>query len=138
MPEVMKMIAEKGKEIQESVDKILEEPQKARLRELSLQARGPQALEDEEVAAALKLTDEQKKQLEAIREEGNAAMQEAFSSLRSGGGDQGEIRKKMAKLRNDLSEKALSALTPEQKEQFEKMKGEKFEFPSGRGGGFPF
>jgi len=138
MPEVMKMIADKGKEVQENVDKILEEVQKARLKELSLQARGPQALEDEEIATALKITAEQKTKLEAIREEGNAAMEAAIQGLRAGGGDQGEIREKMSKLRKELSDKALAILTPEQTEQFNKLKGAEFKFPSGRGGGLPF
>ena len=35
----------------------------------------------------------------------------------------------MAKLRKELSDKALAVLTPEQREQFDKMKGEKFDFP---------
>jgi DNA-binding MarR family transcriptional regulator len=135
MPEVMKMIAEKGTEIQGKVDAILDDQQKARLKELSVQARGPQALEDEEISKALKITDEQKKKLEEIREEGNAAMQEAMTSLRAGGGDQGKMREKMGAMRKELSDKALAVLTPEQKEQFEKLKGKEFKFPTGRGGG---
>jgi Spy/CpxP family protein refolding chaperone len=138
MPEVMEMIAEKGKEIQEKVDKILEDQQKARLKELSLQARGAAALEDDELAAELKISDEQKAKLSAIREEGNEAMQKAFEELRAGGGDQGEMREKMAKFRKELSDKALAVLTPEQTEEFNKMKGAEFKFPSGRGGGFGF
>lgn len=135
MPEIMKMVDEKGKEIQGKVDGILDDQQKARLKELSVQARGPQALEDEEISAALKINDEQKKKLEEIREEGNTKMQEAFTSARAGGGDQGKIREKMAAMRKELSDKALAVLTPEQKEQFEKLKGKEFKFPAGRGGG---
>jgi hypothetical protein len=135
MPEVMQMIADKGKEIQEKVDKILADEQKTRLKELSVQARGPQALEDEEIAATLKLTDEQKKSLETIREEGNAAIQEAFTALRAEGGDQGKMREKMGEMRKQLSDKALAVLTPEQREQFDKLKGKEFKFPTGRGGG---
>lgn len=139
MPEVMEMIAERGKESQEKVDKILKDEQKSRLKELSLQARGAQALEDDEVAGALKLSDEQKEKLAAIREEGNAAMQEAFGKLRAGGGAQGEIREKMGKLRTELTDKALAVLTDEQREQFDKMKGAEFKFPQNRGGGgLPF
>lgn len=138
MPEVLQMISDKGEEIKEKVDNILEDEQEARLVELSLQARGAQALEDDEVAAALKLGDDQKKKLEEIREEGNAAMQEAFQKLRADGGDQGDIREKMSKLRDELSEKAFAILTPEQREQFDKMKGAEFKFPPRRGGGLPF
>jgi hypothetical protein len=136
MPEIMKMVEEKGKEFQAKVEDVLDKTQMARLKELSLQARGAQALEDEEVVSALKLTDDQKTKLVDIREEGNAAIQEAFQSLRAGGGDQSEIRKKMGDLRKQLSEKALAVLTDPQRQQFDKMKGAEFKFPQGRG--FPF
>jgi hypothetical protein len=136
MAEVIKMVADKGKEVQAKVDEILNDSQTERLKQLSLQSRGAQALEDDEVVAALAISDEQKQKLANIREEGNQAMQEAFQKLRGGGGDQGDIRKKMTELRNKLSEKALAVLTPDQLKQFEKMKGKKFDFPPGRG--FPF
>ncbi len=136
MPEVMKMIADKGTEAQNKVDEILDDSQTERLKELSLQSRGARALEDDEVIAALKITDEQKEELADVREEGSQAMQETFRKLRGGGGDQGDIREKMAELRNKLSEKALAVLAPDQREQFEKMQGAKFDFPPRRG--FPF
>lgn len=138
MPEVMKMIEEKGNDIQEKVDSILKDEQKSRLKELSLQARGAAGLEDEEVAKALELSDDQKKKLADIREEGNAAIQEAMQNLRAGGGAQGEIREKMGKLREELSEKALAVLTDNQREKLAKMKGAEFKFPQQRGGGLPF
>jgi hypothetical protein len=138
MPEIIKMIGEKGKEVQTKVDKVLDAKQVARMKELSIQSRGATALEDEEIVAALKIDDAQQKKLAELREEGNAAMQEAIEGLRAGGGDQGEIRKKIGELRKSLSEKALAALTPAQREQFDKLKGAEFKFPQGGGRGFPF
>jgi hypothetical protein len=136
MADIVKMVAEKGEQVKQQVDSMLDAGQRERLIELSLQQRGAQALEDDEVVAALKISDEQKQKLADIREEGTQAMQEAFQKLRAGGGDQGDIRKKMMELRNSLSEKALAVLTEPQRQQFEKMKGAKFDFPPGRG--FPF
>jgi DNA-binding MarR family transcriptional regulator len=135
MPELMKMVGDKGKEIQEKVDKVLDQKQLARMKELSLQSRGAAALEDEEVAAALKISDDQKVKLVAVREEGNKKMEEAMAALRGGGGggDAGEIRKKMMDMRKELGDKALAVLSSEQREQFEKMKGAKFTFPPQRG-----
>ena len=135
MPELMKMVAEKGKDIQQKVDKVLDQKQQARMKELSLQSRGAGALEDEEVAAALKISDDQKTKLVAIREEGNKKMEEAMSALRGGGGggDAGDIRQKMMDMRKELGDKALAVLSPQQREQFEKMKGAKFTFPPQRG-----
>jgi hypothetical protein len=136
MPELMKLLSEKGKEVQGKVDAILDKKQAGRLKELSVQARGAQALEDEEVVAALTISDEQQKKLADIREEGNNAMQAVLQKLREGGGDQGEIRKKMGELRKQLGDKALAVLSPEQVKLFDKLKGAEFEFPPGRG--FPF
>lgn len=135
MPELMKMVGDKGKEIQEQVDKVLDQKQLARMKELSLQSRGAAALEDDEVAATLKISDDQKVKLVAVREEGNKKMEEAMAALRGGGGggDAGDMRKKMMDMRKELGDKALAVLSPEQKEQFEKMKGAKFTFPPQRG-----
>lgn len=133
MPELMKMIGEKGSVVQEKVDKMLDDKQKARLKELSLQNRGATALEDDEVITALKITDEQKQKLADVREEGNKLLEQAMQALRSGGGDIGEARRKMGAMRKELTDKALAVLTPEQLKQFEKLKGTKFDFPPQRG-----
>lgn len=133
MPELMKMVGEKGKEMQGKVDKILDAKQTGRMKELSLQSRGAQALEDDEVSATLKITDDQKGKLVAIREEGGKQMEEAMQSLRGGGGDAGEIRQKIMAMRKELGDKAIAVLTSAQREQFDKMKGAKFDFPPQRG-----
>ena len=62
-PDLMKMMTEKGKELQAKVDKILNAKQQRGIKELSIQRRDAEALEDEEVLAALKLSDDQKKKL---------------------------------------------------------------------------
>jgi hypothetical protein len=136
MPELMKMVGEKGKDMQEKVDKVLEPKQIARMKELSLQSRGATALEDEEVIAALKINDEQKQKLIAVRDEGAKKMEEAMQSLRGGGGDAGEIRQKIMGMQKELGDKALAVLSDAQREQFETMKGAKFNFPPRRGPGF--
>jgi len=136
MPELMKMIGEKGAAMQEKIDKLLDAKQLARMKELSLQSRGAQALEDDELAAKLKITDEQKAKLADIREEGNKLIEQAMQSLRGGGGDAGEMRKKMGAMRKELTDKAMAVLTPEQTKEFDKLKGAKFEFPPQRGFGF--
>jgi len=118
------------------VDKILDKKQVGRMKELSLQQRGADALEDEEIAAALKLTDDQKKALVKVREDSAEKQNEIIKSLTEGGGDQGEIREKVGALRKELNEKAMAVLTSAQKESFEKLKGAKFDLPKGRG--FPF
>ena len=136
LPELMKTVGEKAKDLQEKVDKTLNPKQQARMKELSLQQRGVEALNDDEVIGALNLSDDQKTKLSAIREEAAAKQEEMMNSLFSGGGgDAGALRTKLAAFRKELGEKALAVLTDAQREQFEKMKGAKFNFPQG-GRGF--
>jgi hypothetical protein len=133
---VMKMVTEEAKNLQVQVDEILDDKQTARMKELSLQRRNVEALEDKEVAESLKLTEEQGKKLIDIRNEAadkqDAIIQEAIKS----GGDRSKIREKIEELRKELGDKALAVLTTEQREQFDKMKGAKFNFPRQRGFGF--
>ena len=138
MPNLMKMMNEKGKELQGKVDKLLKPEQATRMKELSLQRRGMQALQDDEVMAALKLSDDQKKQLAEIRETAAKAQEEVMKALIAGGGgaDRTAIQGKMEAMRKELGDKALAVLTSEQRETFEKMKGTKFDFPQTRGLGF--
>ena len=44
-----------------------------------------------------------------------------------------KMRQKIMAMRKELGDKALAVLTPEQREQFDKMKGAKFDFPPQRG-----
>jgi len=132
LPSLLKMMTEKGKELQTKVDKVLNPKQTTRMKELSIQQRGAEAFEDDDVVAALKLSDEQKKKLTAIRDEAADKQQEIVKALTSGGGgDGGAIREKMQALRKELGDKAMAVLTDQQREAFEKMKGTKFDFPMG-------
>lgn len=137
MPGLIKMMTEKGKELQGKVDKILDAKQNARMKELSLQQRGPAAFEDEAILTALKITEDQKNKLIAIRDEAAAKQQEIMAAV-AAGGDRQAIGEKVRALQKELGEKALAVLTAEQNAAFEKMKGVEFKFPQGgrRGGLF--
>ncbi len=137
LPNVMKMITARGKELQEKVDKVLDAKQLTRLKQLSIQRRNMGALEDEEVLAVLKLSDDQKQKLLAIRD-GAATRQDEIikEAIAAGGGDRQAIRGKIEAMQKELGQKALDILTAEQREQFEQLKGAKFDFPPQRGPGF--
>ncbi len=134
LPNVMEMVTESAKELQTQVDEILDDEQTARMNELSLQRRGVDALDDEKVIEALKVTDDQKKQLAAIRDEAGAEQEEI---IKNGlGGDRNELRQKIQALQKETGDKALAVLTTEQRDAFKKLKGAKFDFPRQRGFGF--
>jgi len=118
----------------EKVAGILNDKQKARLKEIGLQQRGPSALTDKEVAEALKLTDDQVNKLKEIADAMQKDMQEAFQSAGQGG-DRTAVREKATKIRKDSTDKMLAVLSDEQKASYEKMLGAKIDLPQGAGFG---
>jgi len=118
----------------EKVAGILNDKQKARLKEIGLQQRGPLALTDKEVAEAIKLTDDQVNKLKEIADAMQKDMQEAFQSAGQGG-DRTAVREKATKIRKDSTDKMLAVLSDEQKASYEKMLGAKIDLPQGAGFG---
>ncbi len=69
-----------------------------------------------------------------IAKDAQAKRSELLGSMRDASQEQRqEALAKFRKIRADTDEKALGLLTAEQKEAFEKMKGEKVELPTPRG-----
>ena len=125
------------------LNEVLLPHQMERVKELAVQRLGLMALGDPEVQEKLKITDEQKEKMKAVRESMMTSAREMFGnreSLRDMDEDarrkrMEEMREKFGKLRSEVEGKALDILTSEQKGALEKMKGKKFEFPEGAGFG---
>ncbi|MFC1758025.1 hypothetical protein ACFL2H_04560 [Planctomycetota bacterium] len=99
----------------------MDDAQKKRLTEVFVQVNGMNSLRDKEVAAALKITDEQKKGLTEVQ----AKNREAAQGLRDLSADERqEAREKMTK---EANERFMAVLTGEQKETFGKLKGKAIE-----------
>jgi hypothetical protein len=118
---------EKTKAAWEKCERILTSEQVDRVKQISRQARGVSSLDDEDVALALKLTDDQKKQLESIRD---ATQQEIRSAFRPGD-DREAAAKKVAEIQKASDAKQMAVLTDEQKKEFKRLQGEKIELPEG-------
>ena len=99
--------------------------QSKRLKQITLQQGGILgAVQNEETAKALKITDDQKTSLKEMGE----AMMKDMQELRSGGGrPTPETTKKIAALRKEVSDKAVGTLTDEQKTMWKEMTGKAFE-----------
>lgn len=113
---------------------VLDEAQNARLLGIWVQRVGPEALANETVAAKIALTDEQKSQLAALREEQRQAFaprgerpQPAEGERPRGDGENPFAR--FAEQRREAEEKAMALLTDDQKAQLEEIKGTAVEFP---------
>jgi hypothetical protein len=113
-----------GKEVLKKVQAVLLPHQMDRLQEIFIQVRGTDALSDAEIAKQLAITEEQKGKLEAVRDE---IRQKMFQGGQGGQQDREAAMARFAALRKEREEKSLAVLTSTQKEQFEKMKGEKFD-----------
>ncbi|NQU19858.1 MAG: hypothetical protein HQ567_01140 [Candidatus Nealsonbacteria bacterium] len=123
------------KKAREALREIVPREKMMRLYQIRMQVRAVgDSLASTYIAGRLKLTDEQKAKLAQIGKDSQAKRSELYGSLRDASEEKRrEAYTKVRKMRSDADEKALGLLTAEQKEAFEKMKGEKFEMPS-RGG----
>jgi Spy/CpxP family protein refolding chaperone len=110
-----------AKDNEKVVKDILKPDQVKRLKQISLQQRGLQAVNDPEVATALNLTEEQKAKVKSMQEENRTAARD----LRQGG-NRDEARTKLQEMRKANEEKIQTLLTSEQKAKWKELTGEPF------------
>jgi Spy/CpxP family protein refolding chaperone len=121
-----------GEETEKELAGVLKPEQSKRLKQISLQQRGSQALSDEEVQKTLKLTDDQKDKIKTLNEDAGKEMRELFQNAQ---GNFREAQEKVAALRKETMEKVVALLTDDQKKTWKEMTGEPFEVRfEGRGG----
>ncbi|MFH1921935.1 MAG: hypothetical protein ABIP48_18875 [Planctomycetota bacterium] len=115
--------------VREQLRDVLEREQMMRLYQIRMQVRAVvDSLASRYVAGRLELTEEQKEKLAEINKDLQTRQSELYGTMRDATDEQrSEAFQKLREIRNDAGEKALGVLTAEQKESFEKMKGEKVE-----------
>jgi RNA polymerase sigma factor (sigma-70 family) len=142
-----KKFEELHEDAEKSVDDVLTRAQAKRLREISLQQRGGHALSDPDTAEILKLTDDQREQIETIRTEAakelqSIAMKEmqglmkiegnpfdfqkAFEKMDKGRKVSDKLAKKSDELSKSTSKKLLEVLNTEQKDAWKQLLGKPF------------
>jgi hypothetical protein len=121
--------------VREQLRDVIEREQMMRLYQIRMQVRAiVDSLSNEYVARRLELNEEQQKKVTEIRNRTQEKQWELYGAMRNAGDDQqSEVIQKFRDLRSAAADEALAVLTAEQKEAFEKMKGEKFEFEYQRG-----
>jgi Spy/CpxP family protein refolding chaperone len=123
--EARKKLEEARQATEKAVAEILKPEQLKRVKQISLQQQGARALNNPDVATALKLSDVQKEKLKSIRGEAQTAR-----GQRGQGGQRGqrseEERKKQEEARKATNEKLMNVLTAEQKTKWKEMTGEPF------------
>jgi len=128
---------ERGREERAKLAEILLPQQIKRLNEIFVQQNGASALQDEEIAKELGISDAQKAKLAEVRQanqEATFAQMRDLSQL-----DDNARRAKFEEIRKTNDAKLVAVLTPDQQKKFEEMKGKPFDMPQnagfGRGGG---
>jgi len=102
-----------------SMDEMLDDAQKKRLKKLLLQANGASELSKKEVRDALGITKAQQNKITEIRQANAKARHDALA------GFDGDRMAKVLELQREADAKLLEVLTDEQRKQFEAMQGEK-------------
>lgn len=123
------------KKIDQEVNKLLDEKQRDRLKQLGLQTQGMMAVGQAKVADELGLQEEQRDIIKHILQEHGQKTKDLLTQLREEGNlDPQSFGERMRKQR-EATEKDLGLiLTDEQKEKWSKMTGPKFDFGLGFGG----
>ncbi|MGH7170567.1 MAG: hypothetical protein ACRELG_09850 [Gemmataceae bacterium] len=117
--ERVKKVREQREATQKAVAGILKPAQLKRVKQISLQQMGAFALSTEEVAKALKITDDQKGKIREI--------QTKASEERRALGRGEESRAKREELRKATNEKVMGVLTAEQKTKLKEQQGKPFD-----------
>jgi hypothetical protein len=121
--ERMKKAMELFQEAEKSVLAVLTPTQAKRMRQIALQQQHlVRAIESPEVAKELQLSEEQTKQVRAIRESSTKEM----SKLSEDAKNREEVREKTAALTKATEEKLLKVLTEEQRTKWKELLGEPF------------
>lgn len=115
-------------EIQKSLATILKPDQLKRFNQISTQTAGVQAFATPRVQEALKLTDDQKTKVREISQELMQSQRELFQGLQNASQEERqEAMKKMTEMRKSALEKALAALTADQRTAWKDLTGEPYE-----------
>ncbi len=125
---VGELMKQAGDDAEKAAPDILKADQLKRLKQLEVQRGGLEAFSREDVQAALKLTDKQKKDIDEAKTE---LEKDATDMLKDAQGDREKMAdaiKKVMALRKDAVDRAVDGLTDDQKKEWKELTGEKFEF----------
>lgn len=115
----------KTAELQKASDKaiagVLKPDQVKRLKQIGAQLAGPTS--SPELEKELKITADQKSQIEAVAAEGFGGIRELFGEIQS---DPSGAAKKVTALLKDVTDKSVKTLTPDQQKKWKELTGESF------------
>ena len=126
---------ELGKQFDAKVDKVLDEKQMKRLKELQIQREGAAAFARPEVVAKLALTDDQKAAIKKIQDDARAQARAAFDPNATAEERQAAMTK-MQESRAKVLKDIMAVLNDDQLTGWTELTGKEFKFPQNGFGGF--
>jgi hypothetical protein len=115
-------LASVEKLVKTTADKELNAAQRARLRQIDRQVRGPGAFAEPAVQKALQLTDDQKKAAAELAERAAAQAERYLDEL--GGDDEDKVKADAIAFRKDSAKQFAAALTADQRDLWKSLLGE--------------
>jgi hypothetical protein len=124
-------------EVLVAISKVLNEKQLKRFKQIDLQQRGNRAFADATIQTALKISDEQKKNIASILEDATKDINEAKGKGGFGGFGKGG-NEKVEKINAETKDKILTVLTKTQRKEWREMVGDELKLTTGFGAGGGF
>lgn len=125
---MQKVIGDMMKESEKKVNDVLDDPQEKRLKELSIQRQGNNAITDPAVQKELGLSDAQKTKISDLQKKQQEAMQSTMEKMRNGEIDREQIQDIMTKNRKIMNDELGKILTTDQANKLKTMGGAAFKF----------
>jgi hypothetical protein len=132
MAELRTKTEEIGKQSNAKLEKVLDEKQMKRLKQLQLQREGAAAFARPAISTKLALTDDQKEKIKTIMEEARTQARGAFNPDASPEERQAALAKMQQSRAKSLKD-ILATLNKDQSASWTELTGKEFKFPQGRG-----
>src|ERR1700720_508008 len=114
----------------QEVSSILNPDQLNRLKQILLQVNGADALQDKEVAKQVGITPEESAKIQKLQAQTNSILRQSLGMPKSGGPTQPQMLganiETADKINNHAQDQYLGALTPEQKQKLDQLRGAPF------------
>jgi hypothetical protein len=118
----------------DELGKILDPGDLRRLRQIAMQMADFQAFTTEDVRQTLKLTPEQQSEMKSVVRAGNDEMRDLIAAANVSAGDMEAMWKVSKPARRKAMQQAMAVLTPEQRQTWQSLVGEEFDFSLERPG----
>ena len=116
-----------AKDTRQQLRQLLKPEQQTRLDQIALQMQGQRVWQDQAIIKKLKISDQQQQQFQEIEQAAVEKRKQLFQDRRAGSVDRAKYAEKLKEISKDHEAKSENVLSKEQHDQFQKLKGEKFE-----------